>query len=148
KIRAPIEGIVRRRLQSGLRSRARGSLADARIEQVGKRRLDRRLLRPRRLGARGLRRVLLRLLWRFRHSRQYGRSATAREAGRPERGAAGSRGTRAPGRDSRGAHPDGARRALKTLAAWRLNWLATMAWLGGSPVTMSMGVWANVPAPT
>src|SRR5262249_5435414 len=65
EIGAAVEGIVGRRLQSGLRTRSGGSLADAWIEQVGERRLHRRLLRPRRLGARRLRRVLLGMLGRI-----------------------------------------------------------------------------------
>src|SRR5262249_225015 len=93
EILAPVPGIVGRRLEPGLRPGAGLAAPDRRIEQVGERRIGRRLLRPRRLGARRLRRILLGmfrriapgfpgragLAGRFRHHAEYGPGIGPRE---------------------------------------------------------------------
>ncbi len=59
EVGAAVERVVGRRLQTGLRAGPGGALVDPRIEQLLQRRRDRRQLRPRRLGARRLYRLLL-----------------------------------------------------------------------------------------
>ena len=65
EVGAAVARVVGRRLQAGLRADAGLAAIDRRVEQVGKRRRDRRQLRPRRFGAGRTGRVLG-LLWLFR----------------------------------------------------------------------------------
>src|SRR5262249_18199130 len=73
EVGAALEGIIGRRLKPGLRAGSGGSLADAGVEQVGERRVGRRLLRPRRFGAGGPGGVLLRMLGRIARALRRGR---------------------------------------------------------------------------
>ncbi len=75
-------GILRLGSQSGLRTDARRSAPDPGIEQLRERRRDRRQVRPRRLRACRLRRILFRLCRsgrRLRHRRKYGDNHVAWE---------------------------------------------------------------------
>src|SRR5262249_11772539 len=98
EIGAAVERVVGRRLQPGLRSRARGAPLDPRVEQLLQRRRDRRPLLARRPGARRagrslsgvllgrLRRIALRALRCvrvviFRHGSNMGRPKRRRKGG-------------------------------------------------------------------
>ena len=81
KVGAAVERVVGRRLEPGLRARPGSTLADARIEQLGQRRIGRRLVGPCRLGAGRLRRVLLRMLGRIALNHILGLARFARLVG-------------------------------------------------------------------